>query len=332
MIPNQLKRTDEWQSKDIVFAVEHDPETSRVWIGSSDFGVYEFDVAKEKPERIAFEGDGHHSYVTGMVRVGNTLVTASYDGRLIWWDAESRKQIRGIDAHERWIRSIIASPDGTRIISVADDMQCQVRDAATGDMIAAFTDHEAKTPHHYPSMLYAVAASPDGQWLATGDRIGHVAVWDAVTFDKVSELEAPVMYTWDPRARRHSIGGIRSMAFSPDSRRLAVGGIGKIGNIDHLGGPARLEVFDWTTGRRELELEDNKKKGLVEQIVWSPDENWIMTVGGDHNGFLTIYNADSGELIHQDGQNGHIHEVAYDQNFTNIYAASHERLTRWTMA
>ncbi len=207
-------------------------------------------------------------------------------------------------------------------------MQSLGRD--TGEFLASFSDHDSLTPHHYPSMLYAVAASPDGQWIATGDRVGHVAIWDA-RCSQSRGLETPVMYTWDPSARRHSTGGIRSLAFSPDSRLLAVGGVGKIGNIDHLDGPARLEIFDWSTGTRHLELEDNKKKGLIEQIVWSPDGKWILTVGGDNNGFVTVYDAESGELLHQDGQDGHIHAIAYNEDFTNIYAASHQRVTRWTM-
>ena len=66
-------------------------------------------------------------------------------------------------------------------------------------------------------------------------KVGHVAIWDLATAAKVGEVETPIMYTWDPRQRRHSIGGIRSLAFSPDSKQLAIGGIGKIGNIDHLG-------------------------------------------------------------------------------------------------
>ena len=331
MIPKNLKKTKEWNSKDILFCIAKDPDSQRVWFGSSDFGVYEFDTAHEKPERVAFTGDGHESYVTGIVRLGNTLITSGYDRRLVWWDTQSHQSVRRVDAHDKWIRSLIASPDGTRVITVADDMQCKVWDAATGAHLSTLSDHAALTPHHYPSMLYAVAASPDGQWIATGDRVGHVAVWDARSFVKVTELETPVMYTWDPKARRHSTGGIRSLAFSPDSRMLAVGGVGKIGNIDHLDGPARLEIFSWSGGERIHELEDTKKKGLIEQIIWSPDGKWILTAGGDNNGFVTIYHADSGELLHQDGQNGHIHAIAHDGDFANIYAASHQRIARWTM-
>ncbi|TWU06294.1 WD40 repeat domain-containing protein [Stieleria varia] len=332
MTPDTLKKVSDWRFGDILFCVATDQQNDRIWFGSSDFHVYELNTSEEKPQRVAFEGDGHESYVTGLVRVGKALVSCGYDRRLVWWDIESKRSTRRTVAHDKWIRCVVASPDQSRLITVADDMQCKVWDATSGEMLASFSDHSALTPHHYPSMLYVVAASPDGRWIATGDRIGHVAIWDASSFEKVGELETPIMYTWDPKARRHSTGGIRSLSFSPDSRRLAVGGVGKIGNIDHLDGPARLEVFQWSTGTQALEREDNKKKGLIEQIVWSPDGKWILTAGGDNNGFVTIYDAESGELSHQDGQDGHIHAVAFDHDFSNFYAASHHRVTRWTIS
>ena len=63
MTPDKLKRTDEWNSKDILFCIAKEPQQPRVWLGSSDFGVYEFDTSQEKPEWTAFTGEGHQSYV-----------------------------------------------------------------------------------------------------------------------------------------------------------------------------------------------------------------------------------------------------------------------------
>ena len=65
------------------------------------------------------------------------------------------------------------------------------------------------------------------------------------------------------------------------------------------------------------ELGDNKKKGLIEQIAWSPDAKWILTAGGDHHGLIAVYDAESGGRLHQD--------------FSNIYTASHRRVARWTI-
>ncbi len=110
-------------------------------------------------------------------------------------------------------------------------------------------------------MLYAFAFSPDGKLLATGDKVGHVVVWDVETGKELGTCEAPVMYTWDPVQRRHSIGGIRSLAFSPDGKQLAVGGMGKIGNIDHLEAKSRVEVFDWKAGKQTAEFAGDKFRG-----------------------------------------------------------------------
>jgi WD40 repeat protein len=330
--PKLLKRVAEWKSDDIQFCIARVPQTGRLLIGSSDFRVYELDAAAEKPERTPFEGEGHRSYVTGLALSGETLVSGGYDGRLIWWNLDERKQVREVAAHARWIRRVIATPDGTRLISVADDMQIKVWDAASGELIRAFTDHAAMTPHNFPSMLYALAASQDGKWLATADKTGHVVIWDLVSYEKTAQLETPVMYTWDPVQRRHSIGGVRSVAFSPDGTKLAVGGIGKIGNIDHLDGKARVEVFDWQAGTRLFELEDDKQKGLVEQIAWGPDAAWILTAGGHDKGFLTFYDMTSGEMLHQEANDGHVHGFVADEAWDNVYVACHQRLEKWSLA
>src|SRR5262249_55451706 len=153
----------------------------------------------------------HESYVTGVALAGKTLVSGSYDCRLSFWDTEARTKVRTAEnAHAKWIRRVTASPDGKTVASAADDMVCRLWDVATGKMTAELRGHQEMTPHHFPSMLYAVTFSPDGHYLATGDKVGHIVVWDVATGKEAATLEAPVMYTWDPVQRRHSIGGIRS--------------------------------------------------------------------------------------------------------------------------
>ena len=329
--PKQLKRDATWRAQDILFGLERVPESQKLILGSSDFGVYEFDVAAEKPERVAFTGEGHTSYVTGAAIVGQTLVTCSYDGKLIWWNLADRQLIRKVDAHEKWIRRVIPWADKNRVISVADDMQCKVWNVETGELVASFTDHPAMTPNNYPSMLFAVDVSADSRWIATGDKVGRTVIWNAETFEKTGEVETPILYTWDPKIRRHSIGGIRSVRFSHDGNRLAVGGIGKIGNIDHLDAPSRLEVFEWQAGKRLHELEDPKHKGLIEQIRWAEDDAWIMVAGGDHKGFVLFYDAASGEPLHAETSPGHVHGTTFSDDGQTIYVAGHQMIERFAV-
>ena len=217
-------------------------------VGGSDFTVCEVDLDQAKPE--IKELGRHDSYVTGLALAGTTLVSGGYDGRLIWWNIESHSKVREVDAHRKWIRHVAATPDGSVVASVADDMVCRLWEMESGRLIHELRGHAELTPSHLSSMLFACAISPDGRHVATGDKVGHIVVWDLESGQKLSALEAPVLYTWDPVQRRHSIGGIRSLAFSPDGTRLAVGGSGKISNIDHLDGKATVEVFDWQKGER----------------------------------------------------------------------------------
>ncbi len=93
--PTSIKKTKDVSRKDILLSVARVPKTSRLFAGSSDFKVYELDLAAAKPE--LGELVGHQSYVTGVALAGDSLVSGSYDQKLIWWDREKRTPI----AHHR---------------------------------------------------------------------------------------------------------------------------------------------------------------------------------------------------------------------------------------
>lgn len=324
--PTQLKVSKTIRLKSMGMCIARLPGSERLFVGGSDFKVYEIPLASEKPEPIEFQGDGHQSYVTGAAIANSRLITGSYDGQLIWWDVEQRQPVRRIAAHDKWIRKVVASPDGQWVASVADDMLCKIWEASTGRLVHTLVEHKPMTPHHFPSMLFAVAWSADGQFLATGDKVGHIAVWESASGKKLAELEAPILYTWDPKQRRHSIGGIRSLAFSHDGRLIAAGGIGTIGNVDHLDGPSRVEIFDWRTQQRIHEISDAAYKGLVEQIAFSSDSAWIVFAGGDHGGFVSFYDVNTGKLIHQSKVPMHVHGFVVNETHDTLYSAGHDQL------
>ncbi len=327
---DQFQSIKDIGTPDISLSITRVPNTERVVIGTSAAKLVEYDLAAEQPTPSEF-GIAHTSYVTGAAWTAGGIVSGGYDRQLIWWDPETRAAIRQLPAHEKWIREVVASPDGVTVASVADDMHCKVWDAATGELRFTLDDHKAETPNHYPSMLFAAAFSQDGKLLATGDKVGHVAVWDITTGQKVGQVESPGMYTWDPRQRRHSIGGIRSLAFSRDGKTLAVGGIGHIGNIDHLDGPARVELYDWSTGQSLAELADTTMKGLVEQLWFSPNDDFLFTAGGDHSGFITIYDLATKKIARQEKAHQHLHAFVTNEAGNRLYSAHHGRLMAWSL-
>jgi WD40 repeat protein len=226
---------------------------------------------------------------------------------------------------------VVGSPDGKLIASVADDMVCRLWDARTGQLIRELKGHAQKTPNDFASMLYAAAFSADGKLLATGDKIGHIVVWDVETGKELAVCEAPVMYTWDKVQRNHSIGGIRSLAFSPDGTSLAVGGMGKVGNIDHLEGKARVEVFDWKAGKRTAEFPGDKFVGLVNRLAWAPDGSWLAAAGGAGEGFLTFYDVANKKTLRQEKVPMHVHDFALSAAADQFTCVGHNRMVTYRL-
>lgn len=100
----------------------------------------------------------------------------------------------------------ITSPDGTRIATFGSDGVIRLRDAATGDEIAAL--------HGHIRAVKAVAFSPDGTMLASASNDGTIGIWDAA----VTEDSAPLVML-----SGHS-GGVTSVAFNAEGTLLASAG------------------------------------------------------------------------------------------------------------
>ena len=137
------------------------------------------------------------------------------------------------------------------------------------------------------------------------------------------------MYTWDPTQRRHSIGGIRSLAFSPDGALLAVGGMGKVGNIDHLEGKARVEVFDWKKAQRTHEFPGDRFVGLVNHLEFAPDGSWLLGAGGAGEGFLLFFDLKAKKPLRQEKAPMHVHDFELNDSYDGLYASGHGKLVQF---
>ncbi|CAN5280047.1 hypothetical protein BH23VER1_BH23VER1_00620 [soil metagenome] len=318
--------------EDILFCQAAAGDGLPVYAGSSDGGVYAIAPTPEAEDETAEPFGGHSSYVTGITAVegGAVLVSGGYDRHLIWHRRESGTEIRRQRAHEKWLRGVEAAPGGMVVASVADDMVCRLWDATSGTLLHELRGHDAETPHHYPSMLFACAFDPSGSRLATVDKPGNIVLWSVADGSRIGALEAPGMYTWDPKARRHSIGGIRSVAFSPDGHLIAVGGMGEVGNIDHLGGKARIEIFDIASGERLAELESNTFNGLVESLAFTPDARYLVAGGGDNNGFLLAVDISTEKIVAESKTDFHVHSISLDRD-TTIVAVGHQHVGSWLL-
>jgi WD40 repeat protein len=186
---DSLKLIKELGRQEIFFALANVSGSNRLFVGASDGNVYDVDPLRgDQPEFKAL--GGHASYVTGVAIAGGSLISGSYDGKLIWRSLESGQIVRDVPGHARWIRKVVASPDGQLVASVADDMLCKIWNAQTGELLRVLGGHDEQTPTHFPSMLYTCAFSPDGQKIATADRVGRICQWNVSDGAPHGRLEA----------------------------------------------------------------------------------------------------------------------------------------------
>src|SRR5688572_20907931 len=114
---DSLKLLKDVGRQEILLSLANVPGSSRLLVGASDGNVYDIDPLAEKPEWKGLAG--HNSYVTGVALAGELLVSGGYDCKLVWRKHESGEIVRELpDAHAKWIRKLVPSPDGKLVASV----------------------------------------------------------------------------------------------------------------------------------------------------------------------------------------------------------------------
>ncbi len=243
-----------------------------------------------------------------------------------------------IATHERWVTSVVHSPDGA-VIATAGGQSLQYRpgdvllwDAASGNLIAALEGHT--------SNVWSVAFSPDGQTLVSSGYDGKVIVWSVAEKKSTATLE------------KHK-GWCRSVAFHPGGKQFATAGEDGTAVVWDLEGPTEakelkaheaaiyqvafspdgntlatastdktVKLWDWQSGKENAKLEGN------EDAVWCVafGGNMIATGGADRQ--LRLYEPNGKLLATLPGHTDWISSVAFSPDAKTIATSSLDRTVR----
>jgi len=151
-----------WSPDGTCLASGSDDKTVQIWDASTGVRLKTYDGHSESVTAVTWSPDG------------KCIASGSSDGMIQVWDTSTGSQVWHYDAHSnhswpclRW------SPDGTRIASLGrGDSTVDIWDASTGELIQTYRGHS--------SLVEAIAWSPDGSYIASGDYQGTVHVWRLV--------------------------------------------------------------------------------------------------------------------------------------------------------
>ncbi len=185
------------------------PDGKELASGGSDAQVILWDLATGTIRKKLAEG--HSGYLTSLAYSpdGTKLVSSGANQELFLWDLSkeaSPTRVRGVNA---LIYAAAFRPDGNQFATASADGMLQ---------FWSLRGSQAKQPISLRLPLYALAYSPDGETLAVaGDLRGEAPRSSQIVLFSATTSEVRF------RLSGHN-GGIRSLCFSSDSKKLASGG------------------------------------------------------------------------------------------------------------
>ena len=225
---------------------------------------------------VAFSPDGRY-LVTG----GEDAARHSSYGKTVLWDMNSGRKIWQVEQNDE-VDILTFSPDGRYLATITRPH------SSLGRMVLwdinSSRSIRSITYNAYSSTIYALAFSPDGKFIATGNYRDHssyldrATIWDVRTGKVVQQIE-------------HT-GVVNTVAFSPDGQYLATGGYLRRGIDEGV-------VILWERNNAQLQevgqsLLQVEHKTHIRFIAFSPDGKYLAV--GDHDRIITIYRVPTGEI------------------------------------
>lgn len=285
--------------KDRVDARAFSPDGRYILASNPSGPLRVWDVVTGKKIRD-YGGPAHGAWAAAFTPDGKRIAVAQFDDVNVI-DRETGKSIHDFGGHTRGI-GFVGFATNERFVSSSSSGL--VWDPRTGKKLGAFPGH--------PKGTYADALSPDGKWIATCGADQKVRLRDATTLDEV----------WVSETK----GAGYSLAFTPDSKELAVGsdkpGVRVFGTANgrelrviaasevvnrfqftpdgkravfRKWSDKKVRVWDWVADKEVIAFDAGKRS--INDTAVSPDGRFLASA--DWDGFARVFDLATGKVVRE---------------------------------
>lgn len=241
---------------------------------------------------------GHNDGVVSVAFSSHGMIASgSNDSTARLWDPVTESTTATLRGHNRVVRSVAFSTDGSILASGSHDGTIILWDVASGQPQDTIMGHA--------DWVWSLAFSPDGT-LAIGRNDGTILLWDVATGQPKDTLIGHTVY-------------VESVAFSPDGSALASGSL-----------DTTVRLWDVATGRLQAILPGHREG--INSVAFNPDGT--MLASGSDDSTVRLWDVSTGQLIAElTGHMAFVRSVAFSPDGTTLASGSGDGTIRlWEIA
>jgi len=188
----------------------------------------------------------------------------------------------------------------------------RVYDAGSRRLVHSFT--------HIPP-VQSVAFSRDGKFLAAGNLMGEVRVWELTSGKQIANFITPSFTGWGIIKGHYYTGGVHALHFAANDDELYLAGMGTTTDPAAGNGKQLWQRFNWREGKKLSETADGDMgRGLMETLAFHPGNYFVMG-GRLENGkwSLALFDTKSGALLHSLDTKSRVTKAVFSKDGTKLF-------------